>query len=186
MEMERLMENKRVRNIRRKVSGMMPEARRRKTRRQKISLFAAGSAVGAAVAFFLDPQRGRARRKKAVDRVSGAVRRTTRRTARFGRHIASDSRGLAQRLRARGEGRMPETDTVLVSKVQSEVLGDPDVPKGSVNVNAADGVVVLRGQVDRPDQIRKLENAVRKIDGVVDVENLLHLAGTPAPSASSH
>lgn len=179
--MERIMENKRVRKIRRKVSGMMPAARQRKARRQKISLFAAGSAVGAAVAFFLDPQRGRARRKKAVDRVSGALRRTTRRTARFGRHIASDSRGLAQRLRPRGKGPMPETDTVLVSKVESEVLGDPDVPKGSVNVNAEDGVVVLRGQVERPDQIRKLENAVRKIDGVVDVENLLHLAGTPAP-----
>jgi osmotically-inducible protein OsmY len=78
---------------------------------------------------------------------------------------------------------MPETDTVLVSKVESEVLGDPDVPKGSVNVNAEDGVVVLRGQVERPDQIRKLEKAVRKIDGVVDVENLLHLPGTPAPSS---
>lgn len=107
--MERLMENKRVRNIRRKVSGMMPAARRRKTRRQKISLFAAGSAAGAAVAFFLDPQRGRARRKKAVDRVSGAVRRTTRRTARFGRHIASDSRGLVQRLRASDLFHLPGT-----------------------------------------------------------------------------
>lgn len=181
--MERLLENKRVRKVRRKVSRMMPAARRRKTRRQKVSLFAAGSAVGAAVAFFFDPQRGRARRKKAVDRASGVVRRTTRRTARFGRHIASDSRGLAQRLRARGEGRMPKTDTVLVSKVESEVLGDPDVPKGSINVNAEDGIVVLRGQVERPDQIRRLEKAVRKIDGVVDVENLLHLPGTAAPSS---
>lgn len=179
--MERIMENKRVRKIRRKVSGMMPAARQaarqRKARRQKISLFAAGSAVGAAVAFFFDPQHGRARRMKAVDRVSGVVRRTTRRTARFGRHIASDSRGLAQRLGARGKGRMPEIDTVLTSKIESEVLGDPDVPKGSVNVNAEDGVVVLRGQVEHPDQIRKLEKAVRKIDGVVDVENLLHLSG---------
>lgn len=181
--MERIMENKRVRKIRRKVSGMMPAARQRKARRQKISLFAAGSAVGAAVAYFFDPQRGWARRMKAVDRVSGVVRGTTRRTARFGRHIASDSRMLAQRLGARGKGRMPEIDTVLASKVESEVLGDPDVPKGSVNVNAEDGVVVLRGQVERPDQIRKLEQAVRRIDGVVDVENLLHLPGTPAPSS---
>ena len=78
---------------------------------------------------------------------------------------------------------MPETDAVLVTKVESEVLGDPDLPKGSVSINAEDGIIVLRGQVERPEQIRRLEKAVRKVDGVQGVENLLHLPGTPAPSS---
>lgn len=97
--------------------------------------------------------------------------------------MASDARGLARRMAARGERTLPETDAVLVSKVESEVLGNPDFPKGSVSINAEDGVIVLRGQVERPDQIRRLEKAVRKVDGVLDVENLLHLPGTPAPSS---
>lgn len=98
--------------------------------------------------------------------------------------MAADARGLAQRVTAHGQGTLTENDAVLVSKVESEVLGDPDFPKGSININAEDGIVVLRGQVERPEQVRRLEKAVRKIDGVVDVENLLHLPGTPAPTSA--
>jgi hypothetical protein len=181
--MDRLMKDKRVRKIRRKVARAMPAARRRRLRRQRISLFAAGSAAGALLAYLFDPDRGRGRRKKAIDRVAGGVRRVSRRTARFGRHMASDARGLARRMTARGERRMPETDAALVSRVESEVFGDPDFPKGSVSINAEDGIVVLRGQVEQPEQVRRLEKAVRRIDGVLGVENLLHLPGTPAPSS---
>ncbi len=99
--------------------------------------------------------------------------------------MASDTRGLARRVAAARRGESPpETDAALVSKVESEVLGGPDFRKESVNVNAEDGVVVLRGQVEHPRDIRRLEKAVRKIAGVRDVENLLHLPGTPAPSRS--
>jgi gas vesicle protein len=177
------MRNKRVRKIRRRVSGMMPAARRRQARRRKITIFALGSAVGALTAFLFDPQRGKARRNVAVDRLKGGVRRVARRTGRFRRHMASDARGLAQRVTARGRRTLPENDAVLVSKVESEVLGDPDLPKGSININAEDGIVVLRGQVERPEQGRRLEKAVRKVEGVRDVENLLHLPGAPAPSS---
>ena len=41
----------------------------------------------------------------------------------------------------------------------------------------------LRGQVDRPELIHDLEEAVRKVPGVRGVENLLHLPGTPAPTS---
>jgi osmotically-inducible protein OsmY len=78
---------------------------------------------------------------------------------------------------------MPENDAVLVSKVESEVFGDPDIPKGGISINAENGIVVLRGQVEDPEQIRRLEQAVGKIDGVLGVENLLHLPGTPAPTS---
>jgi BON domain len=184
MEMKAVMRNKRVRKVQRKLSKMMPAARKRKARRQKVTLFAAGSAAGAALAFLFDPKRGKARRRKAFDRVAGAVRTVTRRTRRFGRHMASDARGLTQRMAATGQGTLPENDAVLVTKVESEVLGDPDFPKGSININAEDGIVVLRGQVERPEQVRRVEKAVRKVDGVIDVKNLLHLPGTPAPTST--
>jgi osmotically-inducible protein OsmY len=182
MAMERLMENKRVKKIRRKLSDAMPATRRRKARRQKLTLFAAGSVAGALVAYLFDPQRGKARRNKAVDRAAGAFRRVSRRTQRFGRHMTSDARGLAQRMASRRTVRIPENDAVLVSKVETEVFGNPDFPKGSVNINAEDGIITLRGQVERPDLIKRMEKAVRRVDGVLDVQNLLHLPGTPAPS----
>ena len=57
---------------------------------------------------------------------------------------------------------------------------DPDIPKGRININAEGGVIVLRGELERPEQINAVEAAVRRVAGVRDVENLLHLPGTPA------
>jgi osmotically-inducible protein OsmY len=55
------------------------------------------------------------------------------------------------------------------------------VPKGQINVNAERGVVVLRGQVERPELLEALEARVRNVKGVRAVENLLHLPGSPPP-----
>jgi hypothetical protein len=37
--------------------------------------------------------------------------------------------------------------------------------------------------VDRPDQIEELERRTRAVEGVRDVHNLVHLAGTTAPTS---
>jgi hypothetical protein len=39
--------------------------------------------------------------------------------------------------------------------------------------------------VDNPDLIQDLEKAARNVQGVREVENLLHAVGTPAPTRSS-
>jgi osmotically-inducible protein OsmY len=76
----------------------------------------------------------------------------------------------------------PPDDVTLTHKVESVVFRDPKFPKGQININAEEGEVFLRGQVDRPELIQELEEAVRDVPGVRSVENLLHLPGTPAPS----
>ena len=73
-------------------------------------------------------------------------------------------------------------DATLARKVESIVFRGEDAPKGSVDVNVVDGVVWLRGQVKRPEQVRALEAAVTAIPEVRGVENLLHLPKTPAPT----
>jgi osmotically-inducible protein OsmY len=55
-----------------------------------------------------------------------------------------------------------------------------DVPKGQINVNAENGVVVLRGEVGKPELIHDLEEKTRKVQGVREVENLLSTPKTPA------
>ena len=79
----------------------------------------------------------------------------------------------------------PENDPTLEQKVQSEIFQGLDIPSGQININAEDGVIVLRGAVDRPDQITDIERRVRGVTGVQDVRNLLHLQGTPAPTTPS-
>ena len=59
---------------------------------------------------------------------------------------------------------------------------DPTIPKGRINVNAENGVIELRGQLDSADQIERIAARVRQVPGVLDVANLMHLPGTPAPN----
>jgi osmotically-inducible protein OsmY len=56
------------------------------------------------------------------------------------------------------------------------------VPKGQINVNVEDGVVYLRGELEQPDLIKDLEAQARKVQGVLGVENLLHVPGQEAPA----
>jgi osmotically-inducible protein OsmY len=78
------------------------------------------------------------------------------------------------------EDPFPPNDVTLARKVESDLFRDPDVPKGRINVNAEGGIIVLRGELGRREQIEAVEAAVRRIPGVREVENLLHLPGTPA------
>ena len=137
-------------------------------------------AIGAALMYFLDPDHGRRRRNVARDRLLGLYRRNSARLGRFGRYARGRAEGLSQEVARAGAEAPPPNDAALAQKVQSEIFRDPDVPKGQINVNAEDGVVVLRGELDRPEQINALVDRVRAIPGVRDVENLLHLPKTPA------
>lgn len=136
------------------------------------------AALGAAFAFFFDPQSGRRRRKTTADRMAGFVRGGGRRAGRTGRAVAAEAYGLKQKATHLREEEKPQPDdATLAHKVESEIFRDADVPKGGINVNAEDGVVFLRGQVERPELIADLEQAARKVQGVLEVENFLHLPG---------
>jgi len=73
-------------------------------------------------------------------------------------------------------------DATLVARVESELYRDPEVPKGRMNLDAASGVVTLRGEVE-PAWVDEVAARVAAVEGVVRVENLLHPPGTPAPHA---
>jgi osmotically-inducible protein OsmY len=72
-------------------------------------------------------------------------------------------------------------DATLKDKVESELFRDEQQVKGAVSVNAQDGVVQLRGEVPSQDLIRALVVRTQQIQGVRDVESLLHTPGTEAP-----
>ena len=146
--------------------------------------FAIAGTVGAALAYFLDPESGRRRRAMARDRSAALFRRLWRRGERAGRVTAAEAYGVAQKVTHLKEEEKPQPDDVtLARKVETELFRDPEVPKGQINVNAENGVVVLRGEVQTSDMIEDLVAKARKIQGVRDVESLLHLpASTAQPS----
>jgi osmotically-inducible protein OsmY len=144
---------------------------------RKLGIIAGLAAAGA---WLLDPVSGRRRRALLRDRTAGFLRRGARRSERFGRHVASDTQGLAQRATHR-EGPKVLDDATLKNKVETELFRAADSPKGRVSVNAQHGVVQLRGELDSPDLIEDLVQKTRSIHGVREVENLLHVPGSPAP-----
>jgi hypothetical protein len=72
-------------------------------------------------------------------------------------------------------------DVTLAQQVESELVRADKTPKGQISVNAANGVVQLRGEVEQPELIDELAQRARSVQGVREVENLLHLPGDAAP-----
>ena len=115
-----------------------------------------------------------------ADRAGGLVRRSGGQVQRLGRRAVGDAAGLAERARHRNPPPKDLDDVTLARKVETELFRPADAPKGSVDVDAVDGVVTLRGEVKSAAQKQALERAARAIPEVRDVENQLKLPRTPA------
>ena len=90
-----------------------------------------------------------------------------------------------RRLNARRRAQEQLDDVTLAQKVESQLFRRAGVPKGQVSVNAEEGVVFLRGVMERQEDIDRMGEEARRIAGVRAVENLLHVAGTRAPAGRS-
>ena len=135
----------------------------------------AAGALGLAAGYFLDPDSGKRRRHVARDRALALVRRGASRTRREAEYRTGQVEGRMEAAKSKAAPEKPApNDEALAERVKSEIFQPADAPKGSVNVNVAEGVVYLRGEVKRPDEIRKLVRDAGAVDGVRGVENLLH------------
>jgi osmotically-inducible protein OsmY len=139
-----------------------------------------GAAIGAAGAWFLDPNDGTRRRNVVRDKTMKYARRGKDEAARKATYAGEAVKGKVTAA-APGTPREPAeerlNDPALKAKVESEIFRDPSAPKGQVSVSVEDGVVQLRGEVDDPATIDGLREAAARVDGVRGVESLL---STPA------
>lgn len=141
-----------------------------------------GAGLGAAAVYLLDPDQGAQRRQQTRDLALEKAREYD--LDKKASYVAGQAKGaVAERTGSMGsgDGGAPN-DATLRLKVESEALGHSDIPSGQVNVDAADGVVTLRGEVANSRLIDELVAATEKVDGVREVRNLLHLPSEPSPS----
>ena len=146
-----------------------------------MQVLALGAALGAALMFFLDPRNGARRRNVTRDRTLALFRRGGRRAARAGQAVGTEAYGVAQKAMHLREEPKEYDDVTLARKVESEIFREPHVPKGQIDVNVQNGIVQLRGEVPDPELIEELVAKTLNVQGVKDVENLLHLPQTQAP-----
>ena len=145
-----------------------------KTIRRK--MFLLGGAY-AAWKYFFDPEQGDARRASVQEQIAalrggGANPRSSRGSLEeVGNIHASTSPPVAAPV---------AIDDTLKERIESEVLLHDEWPKGRLYIDVAGGVVTIRGELDSSERVAELEQEIRKVSGVVDVENLVHLP-TEAP-----
>ncbi len=139
------------------------------------------ASAGAALAYLYDPDNGRGRRIRLKDQLEARVRKARGAAEQKVRYAESTVAGKVQAVRE-ADWTPPDDDGTLVDKVKSEVLGRPQFEGHKVLVDAADGVVTLRGELADAALVDELVKAVTKVPGVSSVENLLHRPGEPAPN----
>lgn len=67
----------------------------------------------------------------------------------------------------------PLTDTMITTKVKTELAKDDETKARHINVTTKNGVVRLSGLVDTAAEKQKAEEDVKNIEGVMSVDNQL-------------
>lgn len=141
----------------------------------RVGLVGGGAATAWLLGFF-----DKRRRHMARDRAAATIRAGSDRARRRAQYASGVVQGATHRAGDPLQRQEREYDDVtLARKVETELFRPADAPKDSVNVNVQNGVVELRGEVKRPEDVKHLGDAAAGIDGVRDVHNLLHTPGSP-------
>jgi osmotically-inducible protein OsmY len=125
--------------------------------------------------YWLDPERGNARRAKAGDRARSLYRKGARAVTRAANDAEARMEGLAAEAR-RAIDPGPVDDEKLTARVRAR-LGHLVRRPHAVTVEAADGKVILSGEIEAIES-GKLLAAVMAVPGVKDVGNKLAMLGT--------
>ncbi|MGH7679743.1 MAG: BON domain-containing protein [Gemmatimonadaceae bacterium] len=130
----------------------------------------AGIGIGAAIMYFLDPDRGNRRRHLAGDQARKALRHRRREL----HEAVENARNHAVGAMAEARGRLSREavhDAQLVERVRSELGRHVEHPR-AIDVFVENGNVTLTGAV-APSEIAEAENAACSVRGVQCVTNRL-------------
>lgn len=67
----------------------------------------------------------------------------------------------------------PVTDDTIFDRVRLKLASDPDVRGGAFDVQVKDGVVTIKGRVDKESYKQRAEKLTKKVKGVKSVVNQL-------------
>ena len=129
-----------------------------------------GAGIGAALMYFLDPERGARRRHLVEDQALGMLRKT-RRDAERAMH---DARNRAKGVIAETRGRLTEddaSDDQIVARVRAE-LGRHVERASDIDIVVEDGTVRLHGNLPPADATRVVA-AIEGVRGVQHVDSRL-------------
>ncbi len=66
-------------------------------------------------------------------------------------------------------------DAAITAKVKTALVGEPGLKALQINVDTANGVVVLSGAVDTPQDLDRATQVAQAVQGVKSVDNRLNV-----------
>jgi BON domain len=175
--------------MRRAPAGWVPARRVAPAPAGRMAWSLAAFGLGALAEYFVFDRRHAARRRHMVrERGLAVLRRRSRDAVRRAKYLEGVAQGVAYKashgVPGVGGRKAPPDDVTLAQKVESIAFREARVPKEHVNVNAENGVVSLRGRLERDEQITQLVRATEAIEGVRRVNNLLRTPGATTTSSA--
>lgn len=161
---------------------------RRRTAWPRRSTIVASIVAGGLAMYYFDRSSGRRRRALVKDQLAHLKHVLGREVPHRVEKRARFFRGVARGWRHEAAGVVTHygpayvDDETLVARVRSEVLGHRGIKSGEIHLDAYEGTLTLRGQLQYPDEIRRLIEDTSRVDGVRRVRSYLHLPGTLAPN----
>jgi osmotically-inducible protein OsmY len=141
-------------------------------------------AASAAGMWLFDPDRGAQRRHQLQDQLRSWLKKSKRTVERQVQQGQTKLENTVHKANHRGTN-PPADDQVLVDRIKSELLGQEPFADHDILIEANEGVVVLRGQVDDRVVREQLETAVAEMVGVELLQSLLHSSGEDAPNKAA-
>jgi hypothetical protein len=152
---------------------------RRTTAPRKLFWLTLGAALGAAIAYLGDPDRGRTRRAKLSDQAAARAREVGDEVKGRAKVAADQVRGeVAEAIAEVRPERVTDDPELLSQRIRSEVLGRRDDVNAVVLRIDGPGVVAIKGTVPNAESERELLAEVAAVDGVLDVRSELQLQGS--------
>lgn len=136
-----------------------------------------GAAVGGLLAFFFDPQSGRRRRARGLEKSMHFKNEAVWYGSKYFRHARNLLTGTYYEIAARFSQEEPVDDETLVQRVRSEMGRKVNHPR-SVEILADKGKIILRGHI-LANEVETLFDTIRHVKGVRRVVNELEVHDTP-------
>jgi len=143
---------------------------------RKLGTFALGITTGGAIAYLLDPDRGRSRRARLRDQTKSQIRTASESMKNRLEYQRGVARGIMHDLTGPLGPQRQYTDDTLLQKVKSEALGHWD-HEGTIDVEIRDGVVMLTGRVDSETGRDRLIELIQAVDGVGLIDDRVDISG---------
>lgn len=143
--------------------------------------FVIGASLGALAMYFLDPQRGHARRMLAQDKIYSLSRKTKRRVGQIAQNIRNRTFGAVKDLQSHLKT-IETDDSTLELRVRSSI-GRKVSHTRAIRVSAQNGIITLAGPILK-HELRQLISCVENVPGVKSVKDELSKYDKPGDVSS--